>query len=52
MSIQQSEHVYIIRHIHHVVQREISTIKLQIHNKKTIVTFQDSKQHHLDINDR
>ena len=36
--------MYIIPHIHHVVQRDISTIKLRIHNKKTIVTSQDSKQ--------
>ena len=36
--------MYIIHHFHHVVQRDISTIKLRIHKKKTIVSSQDSKQ--------
>ncbi len=42
MSIQQSQHVYTLHHIHHAVQRDISTNKLRIHKKITIVTFQDS----------
>ncbi len=42
MIIQHSQHVYIIHHIHHVVQRDISTNILRIHNNITIVTSQDS----------
>ena len=34
--------MYIIHHIHHVIQRDISTHKLRIYNKITIVTTQDS----------
>ncbi len=34
--------MYIIHHIHHVIQRDISTNKLRIHNKITILTTQDS----------
>jgi len=34
--------MYIIYHIYHVIQRDISTYKLRIYNKLIIATTQDS----------
>jgi hypothetical protein len=42
MFTQQSQHVYIIYHIYHVIQRDTLTRKLRIYNKITIVTTQDA----------